>query len=60
MSVEHVDIRVGGDLVGHAMSLGTRYVFYSSHPELTELNGRRYESIAAVRSAVTAVLVQAA
>ena len=60
MSVEHVDIRIGGDLVGHAISLGTRYVFYSSHPGLTQLNGRRYESISAVRAAVRSELVQAA
>ncbi len=60
MSVEHFDIRVSGDLVGHAISLGARYVFYSPRPELARLDGRRFETLAAVRAAVTAELVQAA
>ena len=60
MSVEHFDIRVRGDLVGHAISLGARYVFYSPRPELAQLDGRRFESLEAVRAAVTAELVRAA
>ncbi len=58
--MEHFDIRVGGDLVGHAISLGARYVFYSPRPELAKLDGRRFESLEAVRAAVTAELRQAA
>lgn len=60
MSVRHFDIRVGGDLVGHAISLGARYVFYSPRAELARLDGRRFETLAAVRAAVTAELRQAA
>ena len=60
MSVEHFDIRTDGELVGHAISLGARFIFYAARDDLRGLDGRRFDTLDAVRRAVTAELKIAA
>ncbi len=58
MSVVHHNILHNGRLIGHAVSLNTRYVFFSDEARLEGLDGRRFESIEAVRLAVRDTLAE--
>ena len=60
MSVQHYDIRIDGEFAGHAISLGARYIFYTARDDLRDLDGRRFETLDAVRRAVSAKLKLAA
>ncbi len=49
-------IQINGKLVGHAISLDARYVFYAAERQLNHLDDRRFDSVEAVRVAVTHAL----
>ena len=51
MSVAHHVITVDEQIVGHALSLDARYEFYTAHPKLKHLDGRRFETVDAIRTA---------
>ncbi len=53
MSVSHTRIESGGDVVGYALTLGPKYVFYTSVKAIEKLNEQRFNSLAAVRRAVS-------
>ena len=52
MSVTHHLIEIAGEPVGHAISLGTRYAFYTAHPQLKHFDARRFDSLEGIRDAV--------
>lgn len=49
-------IELGSEIVGHAVSLGARYVFYTSHPKLERLNAHRFDTLESVRAVVARTL----
>lgn len=59
MSVAHHVITVDDQVVGHALSLDARYVFYAALAGLKHLDGQRFASVAAVRAAAEAALAAA-
>ena len=56
MSVAHHVITVDDQVVGHALSLDARYVFYAADARVKHLDGRRFEDLDAVRAAAAAAL----
>ncbi|MHA1566193.1 MAG: hypothetical protein ACTSX7_12840 [Alphaproteobacteria bacterium] len=57
-AAQHI-IQFDGKLVGHAISLDTRYVFYTAARQLKHLDERRFNSVEEVRVAVTRALKSA-
>ena len=53
VSVSHTRIESGNELVGYALTLGPKYVFYTADKALEALNEKRFPTLAAVRCAVT-------
>ena len=53
-------IQIDGKLVGHAISLDACYVFYAAEQQLKDLDDRRFDSVEAVKIAVTHALDRAA
>ncbi len=56
MSVLHHVISVDGEVVGHALSLDARYVFYAANPRLKHMDGQRFEDVKTIRAAAKAAL----
>ncbi len=56
MSVSHTRIESGNEVVGYALTLGPKYVFYTCDKALEDLNEKRFKSLAAVRLAVSEAL----
>ena len=56
MPVTHHSIEFSGEVVGRAISLGTRYVFYTTHRRLLSIDGVRFGTLVEVRTAVTTAL----
>lgn len=54
LSIEHCDVRVDGQSVGVAVSLGSRFIFYTTDQRLKDLDGIRVESLQALRKKVLA------
>ena len=52
MSVKHHSIEFAGGVVGHAINLGTRYTFYTTHPGLKRFDARLFDSLECIRAAV--------
>ena len=53
MSVSHTRIECGNEVVGYALTLGPKFVFFTSDKALEDLNEKRFKSLAAVRRAVS-------
>jgi len=53
VSVSHTRIESGNEVVGYALTLGPKYVFYTSDKALEALNEKRFLSLAAVKRAVS-------
>ena len=56
MSVRHWEIEAAGESVAQVISLGERYVLYSTHPALRILDGQIFASLEAAREAALAAL----
>lgn len=56
MSVSHTRIESGNEVVGFALTLGPKFVFYTSDKALEDLNEKRFKSLAAINRAVTEAL----
>ena len=54
-AAEHT-IQIDGKLVGHAISLDTRYVFFAAAQQLRHLDDLRFNSVEEVKQAVTRAL----
>ena len=56
MSVQSFLIEHDGSYVGHALSLGNRYMFHTQEKQLTDLDEACFETIAELEAAVAYVL----
>lgn len=56
LSVEYCDVDVDGQSVGVAVSLGSRFVFYTTDERLEDLDGIRFESMQVLRETVLAAV----
>ncbi len=56
MSVRHWEIEVAGESVAQVISLGERYVLYSTHPAVRILDGQIFATLDAARDAAHAAL----
>ncbi len=56
MAAAQHTIQIDGKLVGHAISLDARYVFYAAAKQLGHLDERRFNSVEEIRLAVARAL----
>jgi len=57
MAVTNVTIRLNGERCGDLISLGGRYLFYTTHRDLLPLDGARFDTAAQARDVIGRALI---